>query len=152
MATATPPSSVYPAAPPPDSQEPYTPPASQEGEEVAPSTSTVQVGGSVIVTVTCLERGSECVTVSCAQPPKVTLMVRPKAVATESPSNSEPTPAPDGLAKEEVGVSPENGMLSVSMTSHVSDSSIPRDEELCDDENPEVNLHEFLIQQLKEPK
>lgn len=61
MATATPPSSVYPAAPPPDSQEPYTPPASQEGEEVAPSTSTVQVGGSVIVTVMCLERGSEYV-------------------------------------------------------------------------------------------
>ena len=77
-------------------------------------------------------------------------MVRPKPVAVESPSSIEPTPAPDGQAKEEVGDSPENGMLS--LTSHVSDGSLPRDEDLCDDENPEVNLHDFLVQQLKEPK
>ena len=85
----------------------------------------------------------------CVQTPKV-LMVRPKPIATETPSNSESTPAPDGLPKEEVGTSPENGMLS--LASHISDSSLPRDEDLCDDENPEVNLHDFLVQQLKEPK
>ena len=78
-------------------------------------------------------------------------MVRPKPVASESPSNSDPTPTPDGLTEEkEVAAAPENGTLS--LTAHTSDSSLPRDEELCDDENPDVNLHDFLVQQLKEPK
>jgi hypothetical protein len=79
---------------------------------------------------------------------KVTLLVRQKPLepSVQEVSSQSPLTADE----ENEGVPAENGTISI--TNQMGEGDFPQDAQLVDDENPSVNLHEFLVQQLQEPK